>query len=172
MLHRKNWQDIRLFLLVVLIISALGIVLAIKFQRGNNSPSSENNRGAVQQIDKTIPLAPTDKNELIQTETSTIEPTKVMTGAEESLPGAADPAYLAACLKLKEMYESEYNAKNADEDKRHAESQQAIINTYSSEGMSFSLKQKKAHSAETKHHDSAKKELDAKFKGQLSRLRC
>ena len=116
----------------------------------------------VQQIDKAESIAPTDKTELPQTETIAPKP----------LPAAADPGYLAACQKLKETYVAEYNAKHADENKRHVDAQQSIINKYSAAGMSFSLKQKTAHSAEVKRHDSFQKQLEAQHQKQLAELRC
>ena len=162
MLHKKSWQDIRFILLASVVVLVLSIVLVARFQRGNISPSTETDRGAVQQIDKAESIAPTDKTELPQTETI----------AQKPLPAAADPGYLAACQKLKETYVAEYNAKHADENKRHVDAQQSIINKYSAAGMSFSLKQKTAHSAEVKRHDSFQKQLEAQHQKQLAELRC
>lgn len=171
MLHKKSWQNIGFFLLVLIGVLAFTAVIAARFQRGNTSPSTGNAPQAVQQI-KAESIALTEKTELPQTEMIVVEPSNVVTNAEKSLPGLTGDKYRTACLKLKELYLSENSSKLAEEEKRYEQAQQYIINTFSAAGMSFSAKHKTIQSLEGKRHDSVLKQLESQLQKQLSTLRC
>lgn len=146
-------------------------VLVGRFQKGSTSPSTENTHSAAQQV-KAESMAFTDKTELPQTEMIVVDPSDVVTNAEKSLPGTTESGYQSACQKLKEMYLSEHDAKQVEEDKRYAQAQQYIINSFSAAGLSFSVKQKTVQSLEAKRHESVLNQLESQLQKQLASLRC
>jgi hypothetical protein len=166
--HVKN----SLLLVFFVTIIVVGFFLGIKnYLIGPSGNANDRNSQVLQE--KTDLLIPTDKSEL-GTEVL-IDPPQVpseVVAAEAQLPVATAPAYRDACKELKTMYTTERDENVNKENIAFKSNQQAIVNKFSKDGMSFSSAQKLAQTKELKRHNAMLEQIEKLYQKQVKTVSC
>lgn len=157
----------------VIIAAALLVLVVgvIQIRRNTSELGADKNVLATQSQAETMPE--TTKTEV--SPESMVAPPAVpqsVTQAEQQMPAASTPAYENACEQLKGMYEAEMNRNVAAENSTYSVNQQAIINRYSQDGMSFSKMEKNEQAKELRRHNAMLDQIQKQYSRQRASISC
>lgn len=159
------------FVVVMVVAFSATVIGFVQLHRNSSELGSDKNTLASQAKADTMPE--TTKTE-VATESMVVPPAipQSVTRAEQAMPASTAPSYGNACEQLKQMYEAEMNRNVAAENSTYSVNQQAIINRYSQDGMSFSKMEKNEQARELRRHNAMLDQIQKQYSRQRSSISC